>query len=34
MNVLVKFQYINDDWKHLGEMRRETERILMNKSAI
>lgn len=31
MNVLVRFQYINDDWKHLGKMRREAERILKNK---
>ncbi len=33
MNVLVKFQYIDDDWKRLEEMRREAESILKNKSA-
>lgn len=33
MNVLVKFQYINDDWKRLDEMRREAECILKNNNA-
>lgn len=28
MNVLVKFQYIGDDWERLKEMRREAERKL------
>ncbi len=31
-NVLVKFQYINHDWKRLDDMRREAESILKNKS--
>ncbi len=33
MNVLVKFQYIDNDWNRLDEMRREAESILKNKSA-
>ncbi len=32
MNVLVKFQCINDDWLRLEEMRHEAESILKNKS--
>ena len=31
MNVLVKFQYIDEDWKQLDKMRREAEDILKNK---
>lgn len=33
MNVLVKFQYIGNDWTRLDEMQREAENILKNKSA-
>ena len=28
MNVLVKFQYIDEDWKQLDKMRREAEDAL------
>lgn len=31
MNVLVKFQYIDEDWKQLDKMRSEAEDILKNK---
>ena len=31
MNVLVKFQYIDEDWKQLDKMRSEAENILKNK---
>lgn len=31
MNVLVKFQYIDEDWKRLDKMRQEAENTLNNK---
>jgi hypothetical protein len=33
MNVLVKFQFINDDWKRLERMRAEAKIILKRKSS-
>ena len=32
MNVLVKFQYIDEDWKRLDRMRREAEKRLKENS--
>ena len=32
MNVLVKFQYIDEDWKRLDKMRREAEKLLKKNS--
>ena len=32
MNVLVKFQYIDEDWKRLDKMRREAEKTLKKKA--
>ena len=32
MNVLVKFQYIDEDWKRLDKMRRESEKLLKKNS--
>ena len=34
MNVLVKFQYIDKDWKRLDKMRREAEKALKNALTI